>query len=41
MTVTQLRTLARHTQGLAIQGREISRANKEELIKALLNRSST
>lgn len=39
MTVRELRTLARQTGGLDIQGREISRANKEELIKALLKRS--
>ena len=39
MTVHELRTLARQTTGLAIQGREISRANKGELVKALLNRS--
>ena len=39
MTVTELRTLARHVQGLALQGREISRANKEVLISALLNKS--
>jgi len=36
MTVRELRTLARHTAGLSIRGREISRANKEKLIKALL-----
>jgi ethanolamine utilization protein EutM len=40
MTVTELRTLARQTQGLALQGREISRANKEQLMQALLKRSS-
>jgi ethanolamine utilization protein EutM len=38
MTVRALRTLARKTAGLSIQGREISRANKEELIKALLGK---
>jgi microcompartment protein CcmL/EutN len=38
MTVRELRTLARKTAGLSIQGREISRANKEELIKALLGK---
>ena len=40
MTVRELRTLARRTAGLSIQGREISRANKEELMKALLSRST-
>jgi ethanolamine utilization protein EutM len=39
MTVTELRTLARQTEGLAIQGREISRANKEQLIRAILKKS--
>jgi ethanolamine utilization protein EutM len=38
MTVHELRTLARQTDGLSIQGREISRANKSELMKALRNR---
>jgi len=38
MTVRALRTLARQTGGLSIQGREISRANKDDLIRALLNR---
>jgi ethanolamine utilization protein EutM len=38
MTVHELRTLARQTDGLSIQGREISRANKSELIKVLKNR---
>jgi ethanolamine utilization protein EutM len=36
MTVHQLRTLARSTEGLGIQGREISKANKELLIFELL-----
>ncbi|MEN3003738.1 BMC domain-containing protein [Dehalobacterium formicoaceticum] len=36
MTVGELRRLARETQGIAIQGREISRANKEQLIKEIL-----
>ncbi len=40
MTVRELRTLARQTAGLSIQGREISRANKEELIKALLRKDA-
>jgi ethanolamine utilization protein EutM len=40
MTVRELRTLARHTEGLHIHGREISRANKEELIQALLKKSA-
>lgn len=39
MTVRELRTLARQIGGLDIQGREISRANKEELIKVLLKRA--
>lgn len=38
LTVHELRTLARQTAGLDIQGREISRANKGELITALLRR---
>jgi ethanolamine utilization protein EutM len=38
MTVHQLRDLARRTGGLDIQGREISRANKGELIVALRKR---
>jgi ethanolamine utilization protein EutM len=39
MTVHELRDLARHTEGLSIQGREISRANKGELMQALRNRN--
>ena len=38
MTVHQLRTLARDTEGLAIQGREISMANKEALIHELMKK---
>jgi|WetSurMetagenome_2_1015567.scaffolds.fasta_scaffold71097_3 ethanolamine utilization protein EutM len=40
MTVRELRTLARQTAGLSIQGREISRANKEELIRAILGKGT-
>ena len=40
MTVRELRTLARHTAGLSIRGREISRADKEELIDALLRKDT-
>ena len=40
MTVRELRTLARRTPGLAIQGREIARANKETLIRLLRDHSS-
>jgi ethanolamine utilization protein EutM len=36
MTVPALRTLARNTPGLGIQGREISKANKELLIRELM-----
>jgi ethanolamine utilization protein EutM len=36
MTVHQLRVLARSTEGLGIQGREISKANKELLIFELM-----
>ena len=36
MTVHQLRTLARKTEGLRIQGREISKANKELLVHELM-----
>ena len=36
MTVHELRTLARDTEGLGIQGREISKANKDLLIRELL-----
>ncbi len=39
MTVRDLRRLARETQGMALQGREIARANKRQLIDALLGRS--
>jgi ethanolamine utilization protein EutM len=35
LSVTQLRRLARETDGLAIQGREISHANREQLIKEI------
>ncbi len=35
LSVTDLRRLARQTQGLAIRGREISRANREQLILEL------
>ncbi|MFH1569614.1 MAG: BMC domain-containing protein [Gemmatimonadota bacterium] len=35
LSVTRLRQLARRTPGLALQGRQISRANKEQLIQAL------
>jgi microcompartment protein CcmL/EutN len=38
MTVHQLRTLARDTEGLAIQGREISMANKDVLIHELMKK---
>jgi microcompartment protein CcmL/EutN len=38
MTVHQLRGLARKTEGLTIQGREISKANKELLIHELMKR---
>lgn len=42
MTVHQLRTLARSTPGVGIQGREISKANKEELIREIVKaRSAT
>lgn len=36
MTVHQLRTLARSVEGLSIAGRQISRANKHQLIDELL-----
>ena len=36
MTVHQLRSLARTVEGLSIAGREISRANKQQLIHELL-----
>ncbi|HAA74917.1 TPA: hypothetical protein DCE37_07360 [Candidatus Latescibacteria bacterium] len=35
LSVTQLRRLARETEGLGIQGREISHANREQLIQEL------
>jgi len=35
LSVTQLRQLARRVPGLALQGRQISRANKQQLIQAL------
>jgi ethanolamine utilization protein EutM len=35
LSVTQLRQLARQASGLSIQGREISRANREQLIGEL------
>lgn len=35
LPVTQLRRLARNTSGLSIQGREISHANREQLIHEL------
>jgi microcompartment protein CcmL/EutN len=38
MTVPQLRTLARDTGGLDIAGREISKANKEQLIRELMKK---
>jgi microcompartment protein CcmL/EutN len=38
MTVHQLRTLARKTEGLSIQGREISMANKDVLIRELIRK---
>lgn len=36
LTVHQLRTLARSAEGLTIYGREISRANKKQLIEELM-----
>ncbi|MDX1739879.1 MAG: BMC domain-containing protein [Rhodothermales bacterium] len=39
MTVRDLRTLARQTTGLTIQGREIARANKQQLVDAFLART--
>ncbi len=38
MTVPQLRTLAREVGGLGIAGREISRANKEQLMNELMRK---
>jgi len=35
MTVRELRTLARKTKGISIQGRQIARANKKQLLDAL------
>lgn len=35
LSVTQLRRLARETEGLGIQGREISHANREQLIQEI------
>lgn len=35
LPVTRLRQLARRTPGLSLQGRQISRANKQQLIEAL------
>lgn len=35
LTVRELRTLARNTAGLPIKGREIARANKDQLLAAL------
>lgn len=40
MTVPQLRTVARNEGGLGIAGREISKANKEQLINELLKKRS-
>jgi hypothetical protein len=37
MTVHELRRFARNIKGLTIYGRQISRANKKELIEELLN----
>ncbi len=37
LTVREMRALARRTPGLSIQGREIARANKRQLVHALLN----
>lgn len=36
MTVRELRTLARSIEGLGIQGRQVSKANKELLIREIL-----
>ena len=38
MTVRELRKYARTQSGLSIQGREIARANKQQLLKALRKR---
>ena len=40
MTVPQLRTVARREGGLGIAGRQISKANKEQLIHELLKKRS-
>ncbi len=40
MTVHELRTIARNTGGLGIAGREISRANKDQLIQELIKKHS-
>jgi ethanolamine utilization protein EutM len=40
MTVPKLRTVARNEGGLGIAGREISKANKEQLIAELLKKRS-
>jgi hypothetical protein len=34
--VTRLRQLARRTPGVQLQGREVSRANKQQLVAELL-----
>jgi len=39
MTVRELRTYARSQSGLPIQGREIARANKQQLLAALRKRA--
>lgn len=36
MSVVQLRTLARNTEGITIQGRQITKANKDQLITEIL-----
>lgn len=38
MTVRELRAFARTQEGLSIQGREIARANRQQLLDALRNR---
>ena len=40
MTVPQLRTVARNEGGLGIAGRQISKANKEQLVHELLKKRS-
>lgn len=37
LTVVELRRLARKTTGIAIEGRQISKANKEQLITEIIN----